>query len=170
MEVDIKNLDLKEGIKVADFGSGSGFYTIEAAKRVTGNGQVFAIDVQKDLLSKIQSHARDMGLHNVQVVWGDIDKIGGSKLKDAMVDAVIVSNVLFQSEHKENLAKEAFRILKQGGEVMLIDWTDSFGGMGPAKSQIVGEVAATSIFEKIGFKTVKNFYAGDHHWGVIMKK
>lgn len=166
----IKNLDLKEGMKVADFGAGSGFYTIEAAKRVLGNGQVFAVDVQKDMLSKIQSHARDAGLRNVSAIWGDIDNVGGSKIKELTVDRVIISNVLFQSEHKENLSKEAFRILKNGGEVMIVDWTDSFGGMGPQQSQIVSETQAVSLFEKAGFKVSKSFYAGDHHFGIIMKK
>jgi len=86
------------------------------------------------MLSKIQKHRRDAGLHNIEVVWGDIDTVGGTKIRDLMVDAVIISNVLFQSEHRQNVAKEAFRILKTGGEVMIIDWTDSYGKHGSVAS------------------------------------
>jgi len=166
----IKNLNLREGSKVADFGAGSGFYTLLAAERVRASGQVFAIDVQKEMLSRIETTARDKGFRNIQVVWGDIDKIGGTKLKEAMVDAVIVSNVLFQSEHKENLANEAFRITKNGGELMAIDWTDSYGNMGPIQSQIVSQDEARMIFEGAGFKYERDFSAGDHHWGMVLKK
>jgi len=166
----IRNLNLKENSKIADFGAGSGHYTLAAAERVRMSGQVYAIDVQKEILSKIQTTARERGLRNIQVVWGDLDKIGGSKLRENMVDAVIISNVLFQSENKENLSKEAFRILKQGGEVMLIDWSDSYGGIGPALGDVVSEEEGKKIFENTGFKFDKSFNAGDHHWGIIFKK
>ncbi|MEI6296446.1 MAG: methyltransferase domain-containing protein [bacterium] len=166
----IKNLDIKEGSKVADFGSGSDFYTIAAARRVHGSGQVFAIDIQKDLLAKVQAAGRDAGLHNIQVVWGNLDNVGGTKLRDSMMDAVIISNILFQSENKENLAKEAFRILKNGGEVLLIDWTDSYGSMGPKQAQIIPEEEGKRIFESAGFRFEKSFFAGDHHWGMVLKK
>lgn len=166
----IKNLDLKEGSIVADFGAGSGHYTLAVGKRVHGRGQVFAIDVQKDLLSKIQSAARDAGIHNIQIIWGDVEKVGGSKLRDKMVDAVIISNILFQSDKKEEIAKEAFRILRPGGEVMVIDWTDSYGGLGPKPGHILMEEEAQKIFESVGFKYSKSFYAGDHHWGFISIK
>lgn len=169
-EENIKNLNLKEGSKVADFGSGSGHYAIAAAKRVHSRGQVFAVDVQKELLSKVQSAARDSGLRNVQIVWGDIERPGGTKLQDNTIDAVMISNVLFQSEQKEAIAKEAFRVLKNGGEVLVVDWTDSFGGLGPKPGHVVPEEEAKKIFEKIGFVNSKSFYAGDHHWGVIFIK
>lgn len=166
----IKNLNLREGSKVADFGAGSGFYTLEAAKRVRALGKVFAIDVQKDVLSRIQTTARASGLHNIEVIWGDMDKVGGTKIRDLMIDAVIISNSLFQSENKQNVAKEAFRIMKNGGEVMIIDWADSFGNMGPLQDHVITEEEAKRIFEESGFKHDKSFYAGDHHWGMVLKK
>lgn len=166
----IKNLNIKEGSKIADFGAGSGHYTLAAARRVHARGQVFAIDIQQDLLSKVQSAARDEGLHNVQTIWGDIEKPGGSKLRDGMVDAVIVSNILFQSDKKDVIVKEAQRILKPGGEVLVVDWTDSFSGLGPKQGHIIIEEEAQKIFESVGFKYIKSFFAGDHHWGFVAAK
>ncbi len=166
----IKNLTLKEGSKVVDLGAGSGHYTLAVARRVRARGQVFAVDIQKDMLSKIQENARNEGLHNVQVIWGDADKVGGTKLRDGMVDAVIVSNILFQSEQKTELAKESYRILSHGGEVMVIDWTDSYGGLGPIPAHIIPEEEGKRIFESAGFKYERSFFAGDHHWGIILRK
>lgn len=166
----IKNLDLKEGSKVADFGAGSGHYAVAVAKRVHAKGQVFAIDVQKDVLTKIQSFARDAGLRNIQILWGDVEKPGGSKLRDSMVDAVIISNILFQSEKKGEIAKEAFRVLKPGGQLMVIDWSDSYAGLGPKQGHIVSEEEAQRIFESVGFKYERSFFAGDHHWGFVARR
>lgn len=166
----IKNLSIGEGYKVADFGAGSGHYALAVAARVRNSGQVFAVDVQKDLLSKLQSTAREKGFRNIEVVWGDLDKPKGSKLRDSMVDAVIVSNILFQSAHKDEVAKEAFRILKPAGEVMVIDWSDSWGNLGPTPESIVSEDEAKTVFESAGFKFGRSFPAGDHHYGMILTK
>jgi ubiquinone/menaquinone biosynthesis C-methylase UbiE len=166
----LKNLNIKEGWRVADFGTGSGFYALALAKRVGDSGRVYAVDVQKDLLTKLANKAKDDRLGNLEVVWADIDQLGGTKIADSSLDAVVVSNVLFQSEHKENLSKEALRILKHGGEVLVIDWADSYGGLGPQASQIFKASDAEALFSKNGFGLVKSFDAGEHHWGLLFKK
>ncbi len=164
------NLNIKEGWKVADFGSGSGFYTLALAKRIGDSGRVYAVDVQKDLLAKIANHAKDSGLSNVEVVWADVDQLGGTKLPDNSLDTVVISNILFQSENRSNLILEALRVMKPGGEALVIDWADSYGGLGPHPDQIFKASDAEPLFTKSGFGLVKSFDAGDHHWGLLFKK
>ena len=53
---------------------------------------------------------------------------------------------------------------------MVIDWTDSYGGLGPRPGHILLEEEAQKIFESVGFKYSKSFYAGDHHWGFIAER
>ena len=166
----LKNLNIREGLQVADFGTGSGFYAIELARRVGSTGRVYAIDVQKDLLTKLQNKAKDEHLTNIEVIWGDLDTLGGTKLADNLLDAALISNVLFQSEHKVNLIAEAARILKQGGEVIVIDWSESFGGLGPQPAHVFKASEAEVMFAKSGFAMVKSFEAGEHHWGLLFKK
>lgn len=166
----LKNLNIKEGWKVADFGTGSGFYALGLAKRVGESGRVYAVDVQKDLLSKLKNKAREEHLFNIEVVWADLDKLGGTKLADSFLDAVVISNVLFQSEHKENLAKEAARVLKFGGEAIVIDWSDSYGGLGPHRDHVFTSNKGETLFTNNGFVVVKSFDAGEHHWGLLFKK
>jgi len=163
----IKQLGLAEGMSVADFGAGSGFYSIEAAKKVKESGKVYVVDIQKDLLDRVKNLAKKERLANIEIIWGDIEKVGGSKLGDLSVDVVIISNVLFQIENKESLLKEISRVLKHGGRVLVIDWTDSFGGMGPAQESIFTEDQVKKLFEEKGFTVQKNIYAGDHHYGVV---
>ena len=166
----LKNLDLREGLQVADFGTGSGHYALELAQRVGSSGRVYAVDVQKDLLVKLQNKAKNERISNLDVVWGDLDEVGGTKLAPSLLDVVVISNVLFQSENKSNLVAESARVLKHGGEVMVIDWSDSFGGLGPQLGQIFRASDAETLFTKNGFVVVKSFNAGEHHWGLLFKK
>ncbi len=166
----LKNLDIKDGWKVADFGTGSGFYALELARRVGESGKVYAVDVQKDLLTRLKNKAAADKLLNLEIVWADIDGVGGTKLADSFLDGIVISNTLFQSENKDNLVKEAGRILKKGGEVLVSDWADSFGGLGPQAGHVVKASDAEPIFTKNGFVLLRSFDAGEHHWGLIFKK
>ena len=56
-EKNIEQLGLTPGMKVADLGSGSGFYTIASARLVGTSGLVYSIDIQKDLLTRIKTEA-----------------------------------------------------------------------------------------------------------------
>ena len=170
-ESNLKQFSLKEGMSVADLGAGSGFYTLAAAKIVSGmNGKVYAIEVQKELLPRIKNEASKMGLSNVEVIWGNIEKLGGTKLRDSVVDAAIISNVLFQVEDKISFVKEVKRILKSGGRVLLIDWQDSFGHMGPHPDHVVSSRAAQELFERQGFSFDSKIEAGPQHYGMILRK
>lgn len=166
----IAQFGLGESMKVADLGAGSGHYTLAAAKKVGESGHVYAVEVQKDLLARITNLARDERLSNVEVIWGDVEERGGTKLKDGLVDAVIISNILFQVENKKGLMEEASRILKRGGRILVIDWADSYGGMGPPASDIISSKEARSICGEVGLDFEKEISAGAHHFGFIVKK
>ncbi len=168
-EKNITELGVTTGMKVVDLGAGSGFYTIAAAKRTGSSGMVYAVDVQQDLLNKIKSTGAIAGARNIEVIWGNIEKIGGTKLREALADRAILSNTLFQiaPEDRDNLALEAKRIIKSGGKLMVIDWQSG----GPASPKtLVPRMLAEGIFQKVGFQLEKSFDAGDHHYGIIFKK
>jgi ubiquinone/menaquinone biosynthesis C-methylase UbiE len=166
----IDQFDLSNGMHVADLGAGSGAYTIAAAKKVGDEGKVNAIEVQKELLGKIRDLAITQHLFNVEVIWGDIEKIGGTKLRDSSMDAVIVSDILFQVVEKGNTLKEVNRILKPNRRVLFVEWADSYGGLGPALEEVVVPEIAKQLFVENGFEYEKDIFAGDNHYGMIFKK
>ena len=166
----IAQFELREGMRVADLGAGSGHYTIEAAKKVGESGRVYAIEVQKDLLTRITNLARDEHISNVEVIWGDVEERGGVKLKDGSIDAVIISNILFQAENKKGLIEEARRILKSKGKMLVIDWSDSYGDMGPPADNVISSEQARQLCEDAGLSFEREFPAGAHHFGFIVKK
>lgn len=157
------------GMKVVDLGAGSGFYALEAAKKVGSKGRVYAVDVQQDTLTTIKNSAALAGMYNIEVIWGNIEKIGGTKLREGIADRVILSNTLFQvgEKDRDSLALEVKRILKPGGKLLVVDWM-SGGALTP--KTVVPRVTAEGTFEKVGFKLEKNFEAGDHHYGIILKR
>jgi len=168
-EQNILKLGLTEGMRVADFGAGTGFYSRACSPRVGPSGKIFAIEVQKELVRKLEVELRNWGVSNVECIWGDIERKGGTKLSDNSIDAVIVSNVLSLSEDRAGLIEEARRILKRGGKVLLIDWVYSFGADGPKSENLITEDKARDLFEKRGFKLDERISVGANHYGIIFK-
>lgn len=157
-------------MEIADFGAGSGFYTMASAKALIATGRVYAIDAQKDLLTKLKNNTARAGLYNVEVIWGDIEKIGGTHLRENSIDLVLMCNVMFQLEDKLATIVEIKRVLKSGGRVLLVDWAESFGGIGPKAESVFGKEKASEMFEKNGFHLDREVTAGAHHYGIIFKK
>lgn len=158
------------GATVADLGSGIGTWTLPLARLVGPSGRVYAVDIQKDLLGNIESKAREAGLSNIVYLWGDIETRGGSKIAESSVDVVVLGSVLFQSSAAYSIALEVKRILKSGGRVLVIEWKDSFGGIGPTPEMVVTPLALEKIFVEAGFTPVKNISVGEYHYGMILRK
>lgn len=169
-EKNIEELHITEGQIVADFGAGSGAYTIAAAKALKGTGKVYAIDVQKDLLTRLENSCKENHLGNVSFIWGNFENLGGAKLRDLSCDVVIISNVLFQSEDKRAVISEARRVLRHGGLLLLVDWTASFNNMGPTSDQVFPEIAARTLVESLNFTLDHAINAGNFHYGFVFKK
>src|SRR3989339_85866 len=146
----LKAFGLREDMVVADLGAGSGFYTIPLAEMVP-RGKVYAIEIQRDFLTTIRNKANDARLSNVECFLGDVEKMGGTKLKDKIVDAVIASNILFQVENKDKFTEEIKRILKPDGRVLLVDWSSGSSSIGPSLDKIVPKNKAREMFERKGF-------------------
>lgn len=169
-EANIATLGIYEGMNIADLGAGTGAYTIPLAEKVGETGRVYAVEVQKDFLTNIKNEATARGLKNVELLWGDIERLGGTKIKDGVCDAVVISNVLFLAEDKPGLIREARRILKTGGKLLLIDWSDSFNNLGPAPAMVVTKDSARALLEAEGFVLKNEVPAGEHHYGFVMLK
>lgn len=165
----VQAMEFKEGSIIADLGCGIGSITLELARSVGESGMIYSVDVQSELLSKLKNEASKNGFHNVHIIHGDIEVRGGTGLADGICDAVVLSNTLNQVEHKDAVLDEANRILKQGGILSVIDWVDSFGGLGPEEKSVISKDSMKQICESHGFVCNREYQAGDHHYGLIFK-
>lgn len=130
-------------------------------------GKVYAIDIQEDVLKHLKLNTHEHHQNIINPVWGDIEKPGGTHLRDQSLDAVLLANTLFQVENRFGLLKEMKRVLKPGGKFMLVDWAGSYGGIGPAPEKVVSEHQAEDFFIGGGFHKIKSFRAGPHHYGIV---
>ena len=165
-----QKLGIEEGMQVADLGAGSGHYVLAIANLVGESGTVYAVDVQKGLLDNIKNEVIRRGYDNVEIVWGDLEKSGGAKIADNTLDLVLISNTLFQVKSKQILLQEAWRILKLSGTLVVIDWSESFGNLGPIVTNVISKEQATSLVLSSGFVLQSEFDAGAHHYGLIFNK
>lgn len=163
----IKNLKafgLREDSIVADLGAGTGFYAIVAGQ-MAPKGKVYAVDIVKDFLEIIKNKAKEARLNNVEILCGNIEKTGGTHIGDAIVDRVIVSNVLFQIEDKEKFLTEIKRILKSKGRVLLVDWYPDLYVISSKKA--IQKNKVREMFERKGFILEQDINAGELHYGMI---
>lgn len=163
----VLQLGLREGMKVADLGTGTGHYARAAAGVVGHSGRVYAVDVHEDVLKHLKLNSHVHHQHIIETIWGDVEKVGGTHLRDQSIDAAILANILFQIENRFGLLNEIRRILKPGGKLLVVDWAGGYGGMGPADHHVVSEHDAEAFFITGGFHKVKSFRAGPHHYGIV---
>lgn len=161
---------LYKGDRVADFGAGTGYFIKALGEAVGPEGRVYACEVQKDLLDKIHQAARDAHLGNVEPIWADLEEVGGTHLRDNILDAGVLINTLFQLEDKQTGLTEIARVIRSGGKLFVIDWTESFAGMGPQPGDVVDEFTARSLVEAAGFVFDRSFPAGEHHYGLAFRR
>lgn len=166
----IENLQLMPGMKVADFGVGSGDFALSASRMVGKNGIIYAIDIKKEALESVKNRAKLSGIYNVQTIRADLENHFSTTLANETIDYAIIANLLFQIAGKENIVREAFRILKLEGKIILIDWLPEAGKFGPIKRSRLSKEDAKKLFEIRGFNFEREFYAGDYHFGMIFSK
>lgn len=167
----VRYFDLEPGDFVADFGAGHGYFTLLVAKIVGDNGKVFAIDIQKPVLEVIKSKARLEHILNIETVWADLERPHGSKLRDDFIDFVIVANILFQTEDKKAVLAEAYRVLRTGKRMALIEWSaQEKTALGPPFNLRIKRETAQAIAEEVGFEFEREFEAGSHHYGLLFQK
>lgn len=173
-EKNLDQFDLAPGMTVADFGSGVGHHAFGVAKKVGESGKVYAFDIQKDLVMTLAREARRMHMKNLHALWVDVERPYGTQLRDGGVDRALVINVLFQLENKEAAVQEIARVVRPGGKVLVIDWTNKNFGFGPGASAGAGALSspevARSLFEKNGFTFDRHISAGAHHFGMVFEK
>jgi len=166
----ISHIDIHQGMKVAHFGCGTGYFTFPIAARVGSEGVVWALDILEHKINLIRGNAKALGLKNIEVKRVNLEKPNGSGLGDDSVDWVVMVNMLYQNEKKSRIIGEAKRILKSTGSILIIDWKDSDGSIGPeVKSRITREGLIKGI-RKNGLGIVKELDISKSFFGVILTK
>lgn len=163
----LRELTIKEDMTAAEFGCGTAHFAMSLANKLK-KGRVYAIDIQEEKLSALKGKLVLDKTNNVFTILSDLESNRGSTLTDGSVDIVLIPNLLFQVDDKSVIIKEASRVLKTGGQLLIIDWLKLVPSH-PGASKVTPE-EVKKISESVGFSFKKEFQAGDYHFVLIFTK
>ena len=162
----LENLQLKDSMTGAEFGCGSAMFALALAKRLC-KGRVYALDIQEEKLSAVKGRAVIEKVTNIMPIVCDLEKEKGSTLATATIDVVLIPNLLFQVENKHAILTEAIRILKNGGQLLVIDWSKEGPG---SPASIVGPETIKNTAKEAGISLQQEFVVGDYHYALLFTK
>lgn len=168
----LKKVGIDTGYVVADLGTGrEGTFTMLAAQMVGQAGFVYALDVMEDALEAIKERAKRENYDNVITVWTDLEMYGAAQqVRDHTVDVAILSDTLSQSREREDILREASRMLKLHGKLLVLEWKPQPTPIGPPIDQRVKAEEIQQLAEGLGMSLEEQFEAGAYHWALILEK
>jgi len=167
----LKQIGIPVGQRVADFGCGGGYFVLPASKLVGDEGRVFGVDILKTALSSLGSKIRLYGLSNIQLVWANVEKYGVSRgIHDKTVDTVLMVQLLSASTKRNDIFKEADRVIKHDGRLIVIDWKSDKLSFSPNKDLHVSIEEVKELAKAHYYKSDREIDVGQHHFCLVFQK
>jgi arsenite methyltransferase len=165
--------ELKPGETVLDLGSGGGIDVLLSARRVAPGGKAYGLDMTPQMHELAEANRAKAGVDNAEFLLGSIEHV---PLPDASVDVIISNCVVNLSTDKEQVFREAFRVLTPGGRLAISDmvlsrelpaelaglmalWTGCIAGALTEEQVVEGLVAAG--FEEVSIEPTTIFGRAD---------
>jgi ubiquinone/menaquinone biosynthesis C-methylase UbiE len=148
----IEALQLKPGETIADIGAGSGYFTLRFAHQVGESGRVYAVDIDPEMIRHLNRRVRDAGLTNVQSVLADPDD---PLLRDRSIDRFVVVDVWHHIEDQAKYLGLMKKMLKPGGQVVMIDFHKKELPLGPPLAMKIAREDLLRQLETNGFRLAK---------------
>lgn len=160
---------LSNGDIVADLGCGGGFYTLPAAQIVGPSGLVYALDIQDSKLAFTQSIAHQLNLVNINTIQANLEE-PALEVPDGTCDLVITASILHEIPRREPVFTNAYRMLKTGGKLLVVEWKKGFTIFGPDQSKRISTEDMEAEVIKLGFKKVQDIPADNFHYSMLFIK
>lgn len=156
----IRQAGVKEGMYVADIGSGTGFLSIPLSKAVGESGRIFAVDINEGMHDILKGKMEDQGIKNIETTLSQEDRI---PLGDASLDMAFTINTFHEFDGDSTL-EEVKRILKPHGKFFLIDWKKEEMPMGPPVQERKSLEESKNILAGLGFQVESHGEIGPYNY------
>jgi len=157
-------LGIKSGEVIADIGAGSGYFTFRLAHHVGGKGKIYAVDVSPDMILHINRRIRELNVSNIVSVLSDPDD---PLLPDHSIDRFFFSESWHHIETQAKYLALMKRMLKPGGEVVMIDFQKKDLPLGPPLQMKIGREDLIKQMESHGFRIRKEYTFLPYHYFLI---
>lgn len=162
-------VQLHEGMHIADFGCGRTGHVVFPGSKVVGErGIVYAVDVLKDVLENIRRRAAIEALHNIEVLWADLEIPNSITIAPKTLDIGFYVNMLFHFKNYDIALGEAHRVLRLKGRIVVLDWSKRLSTLGPQDGEMVDFGAIEQWGLQNGFVVQEDYYVGDYHRCMIL--
>ena len=166
-----KEAEIGDGMKVADLGCGShGYFVFPVAEIVGKSGLVYAVDILKNALENVRRRAKLENKNNIKIVWSNLENFGVTRIETNSLDSALLINTLHQTTKRAEVLREAIRMLKKKGRLVIVEWKDMPLPFGPNSKDRVKNDLLKNAADKLGLELDKDFSVGPYHYGLIFKK
>lgn len=148
----IKNLNLKPGMHIADIGAGSGYYTRLLSKRI-GNGKVYAVDVEPQMISYLNERIKEEKLANIVTVQGSETAVS---LPPSSIDMMLLVDVYHEFSFPYEMGLSMFNALKPNGKLVLVEFRSEDNNVPIKTIHKMSEAQAIKELKAVGFRLEKN--------------
>jgi ubiquinone/menaquinone biosynthesis C-methylase UbiE len=145
-------LGLKPGEIIADIGAGSGYFTFHLARHVGEKGKVYAVDVSPDMILHVNRRIREFKMNNVVSVLADSDD---PLLPDQSVNRFFICDVWHHIDNQTKYLSLMKKMLKPGGEVVIIDFHKKEFPVGPPMKMKIAREDVIKRLESNGYRLTK---------------
>ncbi|WP_435360015.1 class I SAM-dependent methyltransferase [Haloarchaeobius sp. DFWS5] len=174
-EATLRSLGVREGDSVADVAAGNGHFTLAAAQ-VVGDGPVYAVDLDAELLAELADRASEANFDRIETIEGDARDL--PDLLSESVDVVLFANTLHGVPDPTEFCRTARDVLRDDGRFLVVNWRDQpseettvLGEVrGPPTSLRMAEADAVELAREAGFSEVEVVDLPPYHYGLICRR
>lgn len=142
----LDRVGIQPGEKVLELGPGPGLFTIDAAKRLGTTGKLIAVDIQPEMINRLEKLIKENQVTNVETKVASAYEL---PLRDNSIDRAFLITVFPEIANEEKVLRELFRVLKPGG--IFSDTEEFLDPDYPLAKSVISQV------EKVGFRLEERF-------------
>lgn len=167
----IEKAGIGDAMHVADLGCGAtGHFIFPVAKAVGKKGLIYAVDILKNNLHNIERRAKQENLEQVRTVWSNLEIFKATRIEASSLDVAMLINVLYQSDQRPEMIREAVRMVKPGGILLIVDWNATAAPFGPSLGERVSKDNLKAAAPRLNLELKEEFNAGEYHFGITFIK